>query len=380
MFSTAPHIFSLSTFLAVSHFLVDNVVHSPTFAAPSHASHAPPSLTARRAWRAVYVVPEFQLQDGETQAPRNKTELLAMGDKVSQAVTGHKIERECTDYPRWRTAAEIYRVHYCPGYNPFFVANKRVPRYNTDFMEFGDIFQHGYEISAAGVLFLVLPDAFVVHVPGSGDAWRSIAQGWAARAPMTLITFMSDVQRRYGPAANRRRRVRVEALAGGAGENCTHVCERRGRSCRADLAPAINTCAHMKKAFGSRCKAVNEPAGASQGADCREGYYGYDLPAHNSDRGECLLNSLPVPVSDSDSGQAAQAYPTLCDVAYSKSARLCPCGERMAEWLTAEYVASTLSKEGGWGSRSPAPLAVAADSDAARALALAQGAGLRSSV
>ena len=41
-------------------------------------------------------------------------------------------------------------------------------------------------------------------------------------------------------------------------------------------------------------------------------------------------------------------YPTSCDTSYAKSERVCPCGERLARWLTAEYVVSTLSKEGKW--------------------------------
>jgi hypothetical protein len=44
-----------------------------------------------------------------------------------------------------------------------------------------------------------------------------------------------------------------------------------------------------------------------------------------------------------------------------KSERLCPCGDRLPEWLTADYVVSTLSKEGAWPSlpaslTGPAPL------------------------
>jgi hypothetical protein len=49
----------------------------------------------------------------------------------------------------------------------------------------------------------------------------------------------------------------------------------------------------------------------------------------------------------------AEHFPTSCAVKFESSARLCPCGERLPQWLTAEYVVSTLSREGGWGSVSP---------------------------
>ena len=62
--------------------------------------------------------------------------------------------------------------------------------------------------------------------------------------------------------------------------------------------------------------------------------------------------TIPYPVPQQPllpcTSSRAAMYPTSCDTSYAKSERVCPCGERLARWLTAEYVVSTLSKKGKW--------------------------------
>ena len=63
-----------------------------------------------------------------------------MGDRVSQVhpEKGRDIAHKYTDYPKWRTATDIYEVQYRMPYEPCFVANKRVPRYDTGFLGYGN--------------------------------------------------------------------------------------------------------------------------------------------------------------------------------------------------------------------------------------------------
>ena len=48
-----------------------------------------------------------------------------------------------------------------------------------------------------------------------------------------------------------------------------------------------------------------------------------------------------------------ERFPSLCRVGGPQSERLCPCGDALPQWLTADYVVSTLSKEGHWPTISP---------------------------
>ena len=118
------------------------------------------------------MVAAFQLQRGATRVPLNKTQLLAMGDRVSQVhpEKGRDIAHKHTNYPKWRTAKAIYEVQYRMPYEPYFVTNKRVPRYDAGFLGYGnDKTEHCREIFAAKMKYLVLPDAFVFHVNQDHD-------------------------------------------------------------------------------------------------------------------------------------------------------------------------------------------------------------------
>ena len=183
--------------------------------------------------------------------PLNKTELLAMGDKVSQVhpEKGRDIAHKYTDYPRWRTATEVYEVQYSMPYEPYFVTNKRVPRYDTRFLGYGnDKTEHCREIFTAKIKYKVLPDAFVFHVQHPRGDWLRSDFTWSARTLATLPSFLVDVQDRYNLPG------RLEPTSGGPGENCTHVCARRGKGCREDLGRLVNTCEALMAAFGALCK------------------------------------------------------------------------------------------------------------------------------
>ena len=275
------------------------------------------------------MLPAFQLQQHSAQVPQNKAELLAMGDKVSQVhpEAGRDIAHKYTDYPRWRTATEIYEAKYSMPYEPYFVTNKRVPRYDPTFVGYGnDKTGQCYEVAAAGMKYLVLPQSFVFHVDHPRGEWLSTDQEWVVRSPATLVRFYLDVQRRYALKVEGQ----AQAVAGAPGENCSQVCTARGLGCRPDLGAAVNTCAALKAAFGDKC-----------GGKCADIFYGYDLPSYNTEQRQCLTNSNP------------EDFPVTCDVHNGASARLCPCGTALRQWLTAEYVVGTLSALGSWPSVSP---------------------------
>ena len=176
-----------------------------------------------------------------------------MGDGVSQVhpEKGRDIAHKHTDYPRWRAATAAYEVQYRMPYEPYFVTNKRVPRYDAGFLGYGnDKTEHCREIFAAKIKYMVLPEAFVFHMNHPRGDWLSSDQPWVSRSRVALSRFLVEVQDRYGT----RTEGEVEVMVGEAGENCTRACERRGKGCRMDLARHINTCEALLAAFGDRCK------------------------------------------------------------------------------------------------------------------------------
>ena len=86
-----------------------------------------------------------------------------MRDRVSQVhpESSRRIAHFQTNYSHWRTATEIYDVDYEWRYEPYFVANKRVPRYDASFVGYGDDkVQHCGEIHVSNMTYKVLPEAF----------------------------------------------------------------------------------------------------------------------------------------------------------------------------------------------------------------------------
>jgi len=89
----------------------------------------------RTGGNAVYILPAFQLH-AQREIPRTKAELLALGDLVTQVhpEKGRDIAHKYVNYSRWRTATEPYEVTYKMPFEPYFVADKRVVRYDPNFI------------------------------------------------------------------------------------------------------------------------------------------------------------------------------------------------------------------------------------------------------
>ena len=278
--------------------------------------------------REVYVLPAFQLQRhrGNTTVPQTKQELLAMGDKVSQVhpEKGRDVAHSPTDYARWRTATEPYEVRFRMPYEPYYLANKRVPRYDAAFLGYGnDKTGQCYEVSRAGFKFKVLPFAFVFHMDHPRGDWLRSDEEWLVRGPHTLEAFLADVAKRYSASGERvagtvvdaAQRQGLQGLAGELGENCSAVCQAHGLGCWGGMAAAVNTCAALRLAFGFLCD-----------GGCSDAMYGHDLPAYNAEHRKCLLNQKPA------------EYALWCAATHPRARRLCPCAKPLDTWLTASWV------------------------------------------
>ncbi|XP_032139364.1 LARGE xylosyl- and glucuronyltransferase 2 isoform X2 [Sapajus apella] len=163
-------------------------------------------LGSRR--KAALVVPAFETLHYRFSFPPSKVELLALLDagalytfRYHEWPRGHAP----TDYARWREAQAPYGVQWVANYEPYVVVPRDCPRYDPRFVGFGwNKVAHIVELDAQEYEFLVLPEAFTIHLPHtpsldisrfrSSPTYRGCLQALKDE-------FHQDLSRRYGAAA-----------------------------------------------------------------------------------------------------------------------------------------------------------------------------------
>ena len=120
-----------------------------------------------------FIVPAFETHLYKFDFPANKTALLRMLDSQSlytfryhEWPKGHAP----TNYAHWRTASTPYRVNWASDFEPYVMvsASNSLPKYDTRFVGFGwNKVSHIMELHHAGYEFVVLPNAFIIHMPHS---------------------------------------------------------------------------------------------------------------------------------------------------------------------------------------------------------------------
>ena len=77
-----------------------------------------------------------------------------------------------------------------------------------------------------------------------------------------MMQLLEDIQDSYSLPVQGS----VELIAGGAGQNCTYLCEQWGKGCQEDLGLLINTYKTLQSVFAERCNGK-----CSQLLHCRQG-------------------------------------------------------------------------------------------------------------
>lgn len=117
------------------------------------------------------IVPAFESHLYRLEIPANKTELLKMLDtqsiqpfRINEWPQGHA----STNYNHWNKAIRPYRINWATDFEPYVVLQKPFPKYDNRFVGFGwNKVSHVMELNYAGYEFVVLPDAFIIHMPHS---------------------------------------------------------------------------------------------------------------------------------------------------------------------------------------------------------------------
>ncbi|XP_054443162.1 xylosyl- and glucuronyltransferase LARGE2 [Pteronotus mesoamericanus] len=158
--------------------------------------------------KAALVVPAFETLRYHFSFPSSKAELLALLDTGSlYTFRYHEWPRghAPTDYARWREAQAPYHVQWAADYEPYVVVPRDCPRYDPRFVGFGwNKVAHIVELDAQEYEFLVLPEAFAIHLPHTPSLDISrFRSSTTYRGCLQALKdeFHQDLSRHYGAAA-----------------------------------------------------------------------------------------------------------------------------------------------------------------------------------
>nr|XP_032805235.1 LARGE xylosyl- and glucuronyltransferase 1-like [Petromyzon marinus]XP_032805236.1 LARGE xylosyl- and glucuronyltransferase 1-like [Petromyzon marinus]XP_032805237.1 LARGE xylosyl- and glucuronyltransferase 1-like [Petromyzon marinus]XP_032805239.1 LARGE xylosyl- and glucuronyltransferase 1-like [Petromyzon marinus] len=154
------------------------------------------------------IVPAFETLRYRFSFPKSKAELLSMLDMGTLYTFRYHVwtrGHAPTNYARWRTATTPYRVEWEADFEPYVVVRSDCPEYDRRFVGFGwNKVAHVMELDAQEYEFVVLPNAFMIHMPHAPSfdiaKFRS-SQQYRACLKTLKEEFQQDMSRKYGYAA-----------------------------------------------------------------------------------------------------------------------------------------------------------------------------------
>ncbi|XP_028257916.1 xylosyl- and glucuronyltransferase LARGE2s [Parambassis ranga] len=154
------------------------------------------------------VVPAFETLRYRLSFPKSKAELLSMLDMGTLYTFRYHVwpkGHAPTDYAKWRTATTPYKVEWEPDFEPYVVVRRDCPEYDQRFVGFGwNKVSHIMELDAQEYDLMVLPNAFMIHMPHapSFDISKFRSSSSYRNCLNTLKDeFHQDLSRKYGAAA-----------------------------------------------------------------------------------------------------------------------------------------------------------------------------------
>ena len=115
------------------------------------------------------VIPAFETLLYRFDFPSNKDELLEMLSDGRVHTFRHDVwprGHAPINYDHWKTVKVPYQIKWAPDFEPYILVTRNVTKYDERFVGFGwNKVSHSMELNAQGYEFVVLPDAFIVHMP-----------------------------------------------------------------------------------------------------------------------------------------------------------------------------------------------------------------------
>ncbi|XP_053304940.1 xylosyl- and glucuronyltransferase LARGE2 [Spea bombifrons] len=154
------------------------------------------------------IVPAFETLRYRLSFPKSKAELLSMLDMGALYTFRYHVWEKGhapTNYAKWRTATTPYRVDWAPDFEPYVVVSRDCPQYDQRFLGFGwNKVSHIMELDAKEYELVVLPNAFIIHMPHAPSfdisKFRS-SENYRLCVQTLKEEFHQDLSRRYGSAA-----------------------------------------------------------------------------------------------------------------------------------------------------------------------------------
>ncbi|KAK6472534.1 LARGE xylosyl- and glucuronyltransferase 2 isoform X2 [Huso huso] len=154
------------------------------------------------------IVPAFETLRYRLSFPKSKAELLSMLDMGTLYTFRYHVWTKGhapTDYAKWRTATTPYKVEWESDFEPYVVVRRDCPEYDQRFVGFGwNKVSHIMELDAQEYDLVVLPNAFVIHMPHAPSfdisKFRS-SSGYRNCLQTLKDEFHQDLSRKYGSAA-----------------------------------------------------------------------------------------------------------------------------------------------------------------------------------
>ncbi|XP_061594885.1 xylosyl- and glucuronyltransferase LARGE2s [Cololabis saira] len=154
------------------------------------------------------VVPAFETLRYRLSFPKSKAELLSMLDMGTLYTFRYHVwpkGHAPSNYAKWRTATTPYKVDWEPDFEPYVVVRRDCPEYDQRFVGFGwNKVSHIMELDAQEYDLMVLPNAFMIHMPHapSFDISKFRSSSSYRNCLNTLKDeFHQDLSRKYGAAA-----------------------------------------------------------------------------------------------------------------------------------------------------------------------------------
>lgn len=154
------------------------------------------------------VVPAFETLRYRLNFPKSKTEVIRQLDMGTLFTFRYHVWQKGhapTNFAKWRTATTPYTIQWEPDFEPYIVVKKDCPRYDTRFIGFGwNKVSQIMEVDAQGYEFIVLPNAFIIHMPHTPSF--DIAKYRSSETYRTCLQtlkeeFQRDLSKKYGFAA-----------------------------------------------------------------------------------------------------------------------------------------------------------------------------------